>query len=68
MAYSLYDGYQPPDSPSKAGKARAATAKRDQWGRFLPNQGKLKPPTHHGYKGGITRCKQAKRNEKGQFV
>ena len=68
MAYSLYDGYRPPDTPSIAGKARAKMAKRDKWGRFLPNDGELKPPVNHGVDAGKIRAKNALRDRKGRFI
>lgn len=51
------------------GKHRCQTAKRDRWGRLLPNDGiELKPPTNHGVKGGKARAKIAKRGKDGRFL
>lgn len=66
--HSVYDGYRPPKNQSIGGKARAKSAKRDRWGRFLPLNGELKPPSNHGVIGGMVRAEQAKRDKKGRYI
>jgi len=69
MSNGVYDLYIPPNSPSKAGKARAAVAKRDKWSRFLPNDNKALPvPECHGRAGGIKRAKIGKRDKRGRYI
>jgi len=68
--YGMYMLYTPPTShidPVLGGKARAAKARRDKWGRMLPNNGELNPPTDHGLIGGLTRARTAQRNAQGRF-
>lgn len=40
------------------GKKRAATAKRDRYGRMLPNNGDLSEPLRHGQAGGLATVKK----------
>lgn len=49
------------------GRKRAATAKRDRYGRMLPNNGGLSEPLRHGQAGGQARVIKALRDERGRF-
>jgi len=71
MSNGVYDNYTPPKpkDPVKAGRVRAATALRDEWGRMLPNDGSpLPPPQYHGVRGGILRSMRGKRDKKGRYT
>jgi hypothetical protein len=63
MRYTSYG----PSSERLGGLKRSRTARRDQWGRMLPNNGDLNPPTEHGKIGGQKRAKTAQRNRLGRF-
>jgi hypothetical protein len=49
------------------GRKRIQSAKRDRWGRLLPNDGMLPAPMDHGVKAGKIRAANAKRI-KGKFA
>jgi hypothetical protein len=50
------------------GRKRASMAKRDHWGRLLPNNDAVLPePINHGKAGGLKRSEFAKRI-KGKFA
>jgi hypothetical protein len=50
------------------GKHRAETARRDKFGRFLPNYGEIPLPLKHGQAGGIARSTRCKRDARGRFT
>lgn len=50
------------------GKKRAATAKRDRFGRMLPKDGDLPEPSKHGQAGGQARTIKALRDARGRFT
>ena len=54
----------------KGGKKRANAARRDRWGRMLPqdNTVSIPDPVEHGKAGGKARIGKAKRNKLGQFT
>jgi len=65
---SPYEYYTPPQRIA-GGKARARTALRDKYGRFLPNNGQSLPePTVHGVEGGKARAERAYRDARGRFI
>ena len=67
MGESVYYSYVP-YKPVKAGQARAKNARRDKFGRFLPNYGDLPIPIKHGQAGGLARITRCKRDARGRFI
>jgi hypothetical protein len=70
---SRYDALHPVytrEQCRKGGLKRAAAAKHDKWGRFLPNNDTVSTvePVDHGKAGGLARVGKARRDNKGRFL